>query len=286
MKTIAVLMTCHNRKDKTLACLESLFQAELPLGVYIDVFLVDDGSTDGTRQAIQEKYPTVHIIQGNGNLYWNRGMHLAWETACKQEDYDFYLWLNDDTILIENALEELLYGSLEKKDAAIICGVTRESETDAKITYGGFLLTENKNKIIPNGTLQSCDFFNGNVVLIPRVVYEKTGCLDSYFQHAFGDFDYGLRANKKGVKSYISTTVIAYCEANRKEQSWKNRHISLVERWRKFNLPTGPAPWQCFEFERRHLGFFIAMFHFITNYLSFYLNYNNAYKSKEISTEI
>ena len=47
MKTIATLITCHNRKDKTLACLDALFSNHLPDRVLLDVFLVDDGSTDG-----------------------------------------------------------------------------------------------------------------------------------------------------------------------------------------------------------------------------------------------
>ena len=44
MNKIAAILTCHNRKEKTLACLHSLFS----IISTIDVFLVDDGSTDGT----------------------------------------------------------------------------------------------------------------------------------------------------------------------------------------------------------------------------------------------
>ena len=41
-KEIAVLLTCHNRKAQTLTCLASLFEAELPPGVQLDVFLTDE----------------------------------------------------------------------------------------------------------------------------------------------------------------------------------------------------------------------------------------------------
>ena len=48
-KNIAVLITCYNRKDKTLLCLESLFKQQgLGIDFSLAVFLVDDGSTDGT----------------------------------------------------------------------------------------------------------------------------------------------------------------------------------------------------------------------------------------------
>jgi GT2 family glycosyltransferase len=106
---IAVLLTCHNRKEKTLQCLDALY-AQQGLEEYftIEVYLVDDASTDGTAAAITASFPNVHIIQGDGNLYWNRGMHLAWNTASKARDFDYYLWLNDDTFLEKNALEIVL----------------------------------------------------------------------------------------------------------------------------------------------------------------------------------
>lgn len=114
MQTIAVLLTVFNRKDKTLKCLQHLFN-QLPIeGYSIDVYLTDDGCTDGTPEAVKEQYPQVNIIHGDGNLFWNRGMYTAWEKAA-QKGYDFYLWLNDDTILLPNALSKLLISSNNKK---------------------------------------------------------------------------------------------------------------------------------------------------------------------------
>lgn len=83
MKSIAVLLTVHNRKEKTLRCLQNLFKQEIPADYLIDVYLTDDGCTDGTPEAIRAQYPQVHIIKGNGNLFWNRGMYTAWEAATK-----------------------------------------------------------------------------------------------------------------------------------------------------------------------------------------------------------
>lgn len=78
---IAVLLTCHNRREKTLSCLQSLFGATMPEGYKTEVFLVDDGSTDGTGEAVEKCFPQVTVIQGDGNLYWNKGMNLAWKNA-------------------------------------------------------------------------------------------------------------------------------------------------------------------------------------------------------------
>ena len=70
-KTIAVLMTCHNRKDKTLASLDSLFQQKMPADFRLEVYLVDDASTDGTAEAVTQKYPEVKVVEGNGSLFLN-----------------------------------------------------------------------------------------------------------------------------------------------------------------------------------------------------------------------
>ena len=96
MMKISVLLTCHNRKEKTLICLRKLFEQDVR-NVEFDVFLVDDGCTDGTAEAVREEFPKIHIIQGDGSLFWNRGMCLAWEEARKNGAHDAVLWLNDDT---------------------------------------------------------------------------------------------------------------------------------------------------------------------------------------------
>lgn len=91
--TIAILITCHNRKNKTLKCLKHLSEQAIKL----DIYLVDDGCTDGTSDAVKKEFPDVIIIQGDGELFWNRGMVKAWETASSRYDYDYYIWMNDDT---------------------------------------------------------------------------------------------------------------------------------------------------------------------------------------------
>jgi len=65
--------------------------------------MTDDGCTDGTSKEVLEQYPSVHIVSGDGTLFWNRGMYCAWKAAVKEREYDFYMWLNDDTTLEVNA---------------------------------------------------------------------------------------------------------------------------------------------------------------------------------------
>jgi GT2 family glycosyltransferase len=264
MKSLAVLLTCHNRKDQTLASLSSLYACLVPENFFFDVFLVDDGSTDGTHNAIRTQFSEVNLIQGDGTLYWNRGMKLAWESAAKANDYDFYLWLNDDTVMFDNALTIFLEGLITYGEKTIFIGATT-SATNTQITYSGHRLNETFLK--PNGNWQSCDYFNGNIVLIPRYVLETVGMNDSVFNHALGDFDYGLRAKRKNIALYVAPVLLGYCETHERLPKWCNTETKLRDRMVELYKPLGNNPFEFFVFDNRHNGFFIAIKHFITIHL-------------------
>ncbi len=256
--SIAILITCHNRKEKTLRCLQALFdQNGVGKEFAIEVFLVDDGCTDGTPDEIRSNYPDVNIIQGNGDLYWNRGMHLAWETAASTKDFDYYLWLNDDTFLFENAFKVMFKKPFFN---SIICGTTKSLSTQ-NATYGAFKRKLYK-LIIPNGEYQQGDYCNGNCVLIPRNVFKRVGNLDSNFQHALGDFDYGLRAQKIGIEVRVAPEFVGFCESHEIKPKWRSSSFDVNERFKNLYSPvSGCSPPEFFVFEKRHNGILLAIRH-------------------------
>jgi GT2 family glycosyltransferase len=67
-QSIYIIIPVHNRKQITIACLENLNACD-DLQKY-HVIVVDDGSTDGTAEAIRSQYPIVEILTGDGNLWW------------------------------------------------------------------------------------------------------------------------------------------------------------------------------------------------------------------------
>lgn len=261
MSTVAVLITCYNRKEKTLQCLECLRRQILPRNLSVDVYLTDDCCTDGTPEAVREQFPQVKVIHSSGDLYWNRGMHLAWETAAKTRDYDYYLWLNDDTFVFENMLSTLLDAAVATNNKAIIVGPTKSTLNNVA-TYGGRLST---GEIPPvNGSLTCVNTFNGNIVLIPNTVYKKLGNLDYYFTHSKGDFDYGLRARKAGIDAYQVGQFLGNCESHESLDAWCNPDVPLKKRWRLMYRPNGMPPREIYYLERRHKGLVSAVFHYLT----------------------
>jgi len=272
LKNIAVLITCHNRKEKTIQCLKALYSQKGLDELYsIEVFLVDDGCTDGTADAIREDFPKVVIIQGSGQLYWNRGMHLAWQVAASVGiDFDYYLWLNDDTFLFDNAFEILLQ---DKFPESIICGSTI-SNADHNTTYGGFI--KNPFKLLnPNGKYQNSDYCNGNCVLIPMKIIKTIGFLDPFFHHALGDFDYSRRAIKSGFEVLVAPDYIGTCEKHDFMPNWLNKSYNSIDRLKFLYKPSsGCNPYEFFILDYRENGLLKSIFHFFTIHFRALFPYN------------
>lgn len=258
MNNIAVLITCYNRKEKTLKCLDRLFE----ITNSVDVYVVDDGCTDGTSEAIVKKYSSVKVIKSKGNLFWNRGMHLAWEVASKK-DYEYYIWLNDDVYLYENFLDELFECFYSANKNAIISGVV-ESYDYSEILYGGY--DKSKVKINPNGTSRDIFFMNGNVVLVSRIIFLLLGNFNPKFHHDLGDVDYGFRAKKSQIK-VLSTKIPIACGEKNLICRERLNNANLLRRFKRLYSPLGSNPKINFYFRNQHLGFFNAVGYFIFQHL-------------------
>lgn len=240
---IAVLMTVHNRKDTTLACLKQLFlnksdESEL------EVYLVDDGSTDGTSEAVAKLYPKVIVIKGDGTLFWCRGMIEAWKYASKATP-DFYLWLNDDTLLFESAVNDILSSYSTVDPISVISGAIVSSD-GTTVSYGGKV---NNRLVAPNGTMQELDKFNGNFVLVPKQVYDQFGMLDSHFHHAYGDWEYGIRLKRNGVKLYLTPSFVGTCDRHDKLPKCYNSEVGFIQRFKHLYSPIGPCPSSAFTYD-------------------------------------
>ena len=282
---IAILITSHNRREKTLKCLSALYEQEEEF----DVFLVDDGSTDGTSDAIKKDFPFVNLISGDGNLYWNRGMRLAWETAVQEGNYDFYLWLNDDVILFKDALAILKQSFNKAKELtgkdAILVGSTLDEDT-REISYGGrikknyfdFLATQ---LVLPEDNLLPIDTFNGNIVFISKNIFLKLGFLDSVFTHGFGDVDYGLRARKNKVPMYIVPGFLGFCSRDTNVKAWADPGIPLKKRFENLNSPLGLPLKQWKIQTKRHAGVFWPIIYFKLVFRVFSPSVWNFFKSKK-----
>ena len=249
---IAALLTCHNRRDKTTACLKSLRdQASLAeLGVSLHVFLVDDGCTDDTAAAALEMWPEAKIISGDGNLYWCGGMRKAWASAATTNP-DYYLLVNDDTILFPQAVRELL-AICPTPDTTIIAVGAICAPGTANWVYGG---AQSDHPFVNDAdTPRACRTMNANCTLVPRAVFKTIGLFYHAYRHAMGDLDYGLQAGRHGIPIHESTSFVGECEPNPAVGTWRDKSLPRLARFRKLTSAKGLPPKDWLHYCRRNCG--------------------------------
>lgn len=231
---IAVLITCHNRVEVTMNCLKGLL-GQVHRGM--KAFLVDDGSSDGSANAIRTNFPAVVVVEGGGSLYWARGMHMAWEAAiADRRDWDGYLWLNDDAELCPDAIAKMFAANDGKK---IVVGELENSK--GEIVYG----------MRPGG------LFTGNCVLVPREVYERLGMICGEYSHAWADSDYAMKAKRAGVE-VVSAGVVGKAEGHPNRPSLKG--LSLQDRLPLLWHPKGWNVRDLWLYRSRNWGYVAAIF--------------------------
>lgn len=256
MASIAVLITVHNRCQTTLTGLTHLMAQELPAGDTMQVFLVDDGSTDGTSQAIRQQFPQVRLLPGSGQLYWGGGMRLAFATAL-QEGFDYYLWLNDDAFLYPGALQRLLACSKQLGPKAVVVGATWDPQAGEMLSSGcvgdrkrGFGVLKPQ---LPGKSPTRVLTMGGNCVLIPAQVAQTVGNISEAFTHGFGDLDYGFRVNRAGFSVWVCPGFAADCRQNG-VWGYFDPKAPLVTRLKQRASLKGYPPREYWIYCRRHMG--------------------------------
>lgn len=200
------------------------------------MFLVDDGSTDGTGARVRAEFPDVHVIDGDGTLFWAKGMRKAWETAASErDDWSGYLWLNDDTMLFEDALVRLM--DVDDGESIVVGNLC---DATGKGVYG----------------LREGGLFTGNCVLVPQKAFERLGMICGEYLHAWADSDYAQRAKRMKV-NVIDGGVVGTAEGHPNRPSLKG--VPFSKRMRLLRNPKGWNVHDLWLYRRRNWGLCVAL---------------------------
>ncbi len=136
MVDVSIIIVNFNTRDLLHNCLSSLF--EQTKDIEFEVFVSDNGSTDGSLDMVKKEFPSVLIIDNQANLGFGAANNRALDKA--KGKYVFYL--NSDTVLLNNAVK-------------IFFDYWENSEDKDNIgSLGSNLLNEEKQIIHSYGTLQ------------------------------------------------------------------------------------------------------------------------------------
>lgn len=212
-----VLIACHNRRDLTVRAIASFTAAATAAGAEADFTVFDDGSTDGTAEAIAALDLPVTRIAGDGSAYWARSMaEVEGHVIRAYADNGYVVWLNDDVELDGDFLEVAL-AAAQSFPSAVLVGAMRDPET-GHLTYSGQRKAGfhplNLALVEPDGTLQEVETFNGNLVFVPMKVARALGGIDGSLWHYGADTDYGIRVLEGGFQLLLLPRIVGSCAQN------------------------------------------------------------------------
>lgn len=249
--SILSLAACHNRREKTLMALESLYRQNLPSNVTLKNFIVDDGSSDGTSSAIAKMFRDVQVIDGTRDLYWAGAMRLGWANLSTLSDIDYLFVYNDDVVFFDGAINALLE-SIQMTEIngvdniAMAVGCFVDPDTGVK-TYGGVERSLNPHPLSlrlarkKDGIYNEVLSGNMNGCLISIKALRSFGFLADYFVHSGADYEFGLRARKNGFRTIEVVKPIGFCKRNQKNGTSSEIGISFTERYnRLFSIKEMP----------------------------------------------
>ena len=223
MIKLSIVLPIFNGLDYTKVCLKSLYSLIdfKTNDITFSIVIVDDGSTDGSAKWIKVNYPQVHLLSGNGRLWWSGGINMAIQYAIEQLNSDYFLWWNNDIEAEEMYFQNLLQ-IIKNNDTNTIIGskIYLASQKNIIWSMGGFFNPVSGRKsmkgsnIPDNENLQNeieADWLPGMGTVTHQSIYEKIGMLDEEnFPQYHGDSDFTLRAKLNGCKIVVYPSLKIY----------------------------------------------------------------------------
>ena len=204
---LALVITSHNRREVTAACLERLARQIDP---GFAVILVDDGSSDGTREMVRSRFPQTLLLEGNGNLWWTAATNLGVQEA-RARGAQAIMTLNDDT-LPDPGFIAAMKAAAAARPGALIGALTVDHETGEPVYWGErvFWPTAAFRPLPRPGPgpargLHPVTHFPGRGLFIPAPVFDAIGLFDERrFPHYAADYDFTHRAQRAGFPIFCA----------------------------------------------------------------------------------
>ena len=203
---VSIIIPVHNRQSCVQSILTQIQAQTLKLSHLenIVVIVVDDGSTDGTNELIQRHFPTVHLLEGDGSLWWTGAIVKGMEYAAVNLNTDYVVWMNDDISIVDDFICNLvsICGSSKYRET-IVGGIVRDKTYSDWIVYSGLRCGKPIRHIndFSSSTELDVDTLSGNIVVIPKAVIDKIGMPNATkFPHHGGDYEFIKLAKENGFR--------------------------------------------------------------------------------------
>jgi GT2 family glycosyltransferase len=206
---VYVVTLTWNQKEDTLACLKSLSEMTYP---NYRILLVDNGSIDGTTEAVREKFPDIEVIVNPQNLGFQGGFNVGLLHALERES-EFILMINNDTYVSTDMLD-VLVDHVHYKDMGILAPKIYYADEPNRIwSTGGnchpwtLEMTNKGDRELDQGQWDEVlerDYLVGCALLLRSSLLRTVGLFDeSYHPIYYEDVDLCMRARAAGFRLYL-----------------------------------------------------------------------------------
>lgn len=209
---VCCLILNYNEIDAPVNCYQMLAAQDYG---NLDIFVIDNGSSDYIYQNLKIHIPKDAIIRLPVNLGYTGGMNEGIKIALEQH-YDYIWMLNNDAVIEDNgALRKLVaYAEGYKMDMVSPVIVDDYDQCDIKTIYGMYY-DESFNQIplYDEQSYFSCVkherglILLGTAILVKAAIFDDIGLLDEDFFIQYDDMEFGLRAIRKKKKVGVGVMV-------------------------------------------------------------------------------
>lgn len=221
--TVSVVIVSYNTRAMTLECLRTLY--DRLGGLTAEVFVVDNGSSDGSADAVAKAFPDVRLIRNEGN----RGFAAANNQAIRLASADYLLLLNSDAFPKPGAVTTLVEQMAARPDLAVLGPrLLNRDESLQKSCYRfpGPMRSVCENLLLtamwPNNRLvgdyrgwghdgdRDVEFVIGACLLVRRSAIDSVGSFDEAFFFYGEEADWCRRFRQAGWKIAFTSAAEVY----------------------------------------------------------------------------
>jgi len=203
-RSVTIIVLNWNLRDETLACLESLQQADLGGA---SVLVVDNGSRDGSVEAIRARMPQVEVVALAENRGYAGGNNAGIRVALAR-GAEAVLLLNNDTRVVRDFLLPLLWVfDREPRAAAVGSAIHRFDRPEMlDVAYISVCFAQNVvqlqgvNKLPGHGFTETVavDAAPGCSLLMRAEALRTVGVFDEEYFAYYEEVDWCIRARRAG----------------------------------------------------------------------------------------
>ncbi len=208
---LALVVPIHNRIRYTRPFVESLFESRY---ANFTLFIVDDGSTDGSGDYLRRNWPQVRIIEGDGNLYWTKAANEGIRAARADGSYDCVVTLNDDVTIPPDFLANLV-AALRQHPHAVIGSQCCDKHTGRWDNSGfrrNWLIARNEPiPFDPDTDVSTVTHVCARGTAYPMRLFDEVGLFDERWLRMGGDDDLTFRAARAGWDILVCNRARHYC---------------------------------------------------------------------------